>query len=89
MIHIELVEKETEIVFTVRDNGIGIAPEYKKKVFEKFFRVPHGDTYNAKGYGLGLSYTAQVIQQHKGAITVESQLGIETTFIIQLPKQIS
>lgn len=89
VIHIELLDKETEIVFTVKDNGIGIAPVYKEKVFEKFFRVPHGDTHNAKGYGLGLSYAAQVIQKHKGCITVESQLGSETTFIIHLPKHLS
>jgi len=89
VIHIELIEKENEIVFTIQDNGIGIAPEYREKVFEKFFRVPHGNTHNAKGYGLGLSYVAQVIQKHKGSITVQSHLGSETTFIIHLPKHAS
>lgn len=89
VIHIELQGKENEIVFTVKDNGIGIAPEYREKVFEKFFRVPHGNTHNAKGYGLGLSYAAQVIQKHHGSITVQSRLGSETTFIIHLPKHIS
>jgi len=88
-IHIELIEKENEIVFIVKDNGIGIAPEYREKVFEKFFRVPHGNLHNAKGYGLGLSYAAQVIQKHKGSITVQSQLGSQTTFIIHLPKHVS
>jgi len=87
VIHIELKEKDNGVLFTIKDNGIGIAPEYREKVFEKFFRVPHGDTHNAKGYGLGLSYAAQVIQKHNGTITVESQLGNETTFIIHLPKQ--
>lgn len=86
VIHIELIEKDNGIVFTIKDNGIGIAPEYREKVFEKFFRVPHGNTHNAKGYGLGLSYAAQVIQKHNGTITVQSQLGSETTFIIHLPK---
>jgi len=86
-IHIELRENINDIVFTIKDNGIGIAPAYREKVFEKFFRVPHGDTHNAKGYGLGLSYAAQVIKKHNGTITVESIPGNETTFIIHLPKQ--
>jgi two-component system phosphate regulon sensor histidine kinase PhoR len=89
VIHIGLKDKETEIEFTVKDNGIGIATVYKEKVFEKFFRVPHGNTHNAKGYGLGLSYAAQVIQKHKGTIDVESHLGTETTFVIHLPKYLS
>jgi two-component system phosphate regulon sensor histidine kinase PhoR len=89
VIHIELIGKDDEIVFTIKDDGIGIAPEYREKVFEKFFRVPHGNLHNAKGYGLGLSYAAQIIQKHQGNITVQSELGSETTFIIHLPKQSS
>ncbi len=86
-IRIDLNEKENEIVIMVTDNGIGIAPEYANKVFDKFFRIPHGDTHNAKGYGLGLSYAAQVVQKHKGTITIDSQPGIGTKFTITLPKQ--
>jgi two-component system phosphate regulon sensor histidine kinase PhoR len=89
VINITLAEKNNGIVFTIRDNGIGIPPEYREKVFEKFFRVPHGNTHNAKGYGLGLSYVAQVIQKHQGSIKAESEVGNETTFIIHLPKQLS
>jgi two-component system phosphate regulon sensor histidine kinase PhoR len=86
-IQIELKEKENDIMMSVTDNGIGIPPEYKEKIFDKFFRIPHGDTHNAKGYGLGLSYVAHVVQKHKGVISVESQAGIGTKFIITLPKQ--
>lgn len=83
-----LIKEESEkVVLSITDNGIGIAPEYKDKVFDKFFRVPHGDTHNAKGYGLGLSYVAQVIQKHNGSIVVESQPDIGTKFIISLPKK--
>lgn len=74
------------IILSVTDNGIGIPPEYKDKLFEKFFRVPAGDTHNAKGYGLGLSYVAHVVQQHKGSIAVESQPRMGSKFIITLPK---
>jgi two-component system phosphate regulon sensor histidine kinase PhoR len=85
-IQIDMKGNDEMIVLSVTDNGIGIAPEYKEKVFEKFFRVPHGDTHNAKGYGLGLSYVAQVVKKHNGTITMESQPGSGAKFIITLPK---
>jgi two-component system phosphate regulon sensor histidine kinase PhoR len=84
----DLKEKANEVELSVADNGIGISPEYKNKVFEKFFRVPLGNTHNTKGYGLGLSYVAHVIQKHKGKIEVESQSGLGSKFIITLPKQV-
>jgi len=83
---INLKEQAETLQITVTDNGIGIPAAYTTKIFEKFFRVPHGDTHNAKGYGLGLSYVAQVIKQHKGTITVHSKPGEGTTFTINLPK---
>ena len=72
----------------VADNGIGIAREYKNKIFEKFFRIPHGDTHNAKGYGLGLSYAAQVVRKHQGNISVENNEAGGATFTIILPKNL-
>lgn len=85
-INIGLQEKENIIQLRVTDNGIGIPPEYKDKIFEKFFRVPVGDIHDAKGYGLGLSYVAQVIEKHHGTINVDSNPGTGTTFIINIPK---
>ncbi len=86
-IRISLEEKEDAVVLTVADNGIGIPDEYKNKVFEKFFRIPHGDTHNAKGYGLGLSYVAHVVRKHNGTIMIQGQPEKGATFIITLPKQ--
>jgi two-component system phosphate regulon sensor histidine kinase PhoR len=84
-IGIELKDESEQIFLLVTDNGIGIPVEYHKKIFDKFFRVPSGDTHNVKGYGLGLSYVSYVIERHDGSIEVESQPGIGSRFIIKLP----
>ncbi|HMC99841.1 MAG TPA: HAMP domain-containing sensor histidine kinase, partial [Ferruginibacter sp.] len=87
MIKFDLKGSKQEVELRITDNGIGISPEYKDKVFEKFFRVPYGNTHNAKGYGLGLSYVAHIVERHHGTVAVESEEGTGTTFIIKLPKQ--
>lgn len=69
-IHILLEQKDDRLALSVTDNGPGIPEDCRHKVFEKFFRVPSGNQHNVKGYGLGLSYAAQVMQQHKGSIAV-------------------
>jgi two-component system phosphate regulon sensor histidine kinase PhoR len=86
VIQIALTGMDKAVELTVVDNGIGIAPEYKNRIFEKFFRVPTGDTHNAKGYGLGLSYAAHVVEKHHGQIVVDSALGGGTKFRITLPR---
>lgn len=85
-INIQLKETPTNLILSIQDNGIGIAPEYKKKVFEKFFRVPTGDVHNIKGYGLGLSYVASVMKAHGGTVDVVSEPGKGSNFIATFPK---
>lgn len=85
-IRISLEEKDNSVQMMVSDHGIGIPAAYREKIFEKFFRVPQGNVHNAKGYGLGLSYAAEVIRKHHGHIRVESNDHGGSTFIISLPK---
>jgi two-component system, OmpR family, phosphate regulon sensor histidine kinase PhoR len=85
-INIRLKSESNRLIINVSDTGFGIPPEYHKKIFEKFFRVPTGDVHNIKGYGLGLSYVASVIKGHKGTISLESEVGKGSSFIISLPK---
>jgi two-component system phosphate regulon sensor histidine kinase PhoR len=87
IIEIALEGGNDSVQLRVSDNGIGIAAEYKNKIFEKFFRIPTGNRHNAKGYGLGLSYVAHVVQKHNGKIYVDSTLGKGTTVTISIPKK--
>jgi two-component system phosphate regulon sensor histidine kinase PhoR len=80
-----IFDRAQYIELRVRDNGIGIASEYKSKIFEQFFRVPGGDKHNIKGYGLGLSYVNHIVRGHHGFIEVESELGKGSTFTVKVP----
>jgi two-component system, OmpR family, phosphate regulon sensor histidine kinase PhoR len=85
LIDIGLISQTNFIELRVSDKGIGIATEYREKVFDKFFRVPTGNVHNIKGYGLGLSYVNYIVKRHKGFIDVETELGKGSTFMVKLP----
>jgi two-component system phosphate regulon sensor histidine kinase PhoR len=73
------------IAFTVKDNGIGIEKNQLKKIFNKFTRVMNGETYTAKGFGLGLSFVKKIVDAHGGDIKVQSIPSIGSDFTIALP----
>lgn len=84
-IGIVLANRGNFLQVRITDKGIGIPKEYQHKIFDKFFRVPHGDQHNIKGYGLGLSYVSHIVKKHHGYIEVESEEGKGSTFVINLP----
>lgn len=69
----------------VEDNGVGISPEEKAQIFDRFYRVNKARSKNRGGFGLGLSIAGAIAQVHQGAIAVQSQLGQGSTFTIRLP----
>lgn len=87
VIHIRLRQAGRYAMIEVGDNGPGIPKEYLSRVFDKFFRVPAGNTHNVKGYGLGLSFAALVMNQHQGSISVKNLDEGGCEFTLRFPIQ--
>lgn len=75
----------TSLSIRVEDSGIGIAKEDQKRIFERFYRVDKGRSKRVAGTGLGLSIVKHVTEFYGGCVSVESQSGVGSTFLVQLP----
>ncbi|MBR4027207.1 MAG: HAMP domain-containing histidine kinase, partial [Lachnospiraceae bacterium] len=71
-------------IFSIKDNGIGIAPEFLDKIFDAFEREKNGKTNGIQGTGLGLSITKNMVELMGGRISVESKVGEGTEFIVKV-----
>ncbi len=74
------------IEISVADNGAGIDKNQQEKIFDKFYRVPKGNTHDVKGFGIGLYYTKKIIEKHLGTISLTSN-SKQTVFKIILPNE--
>ena len=83
-IHVSAVEQDGTWVFSVQDNGIGIAPQYKERVFGLFKRLHSSAKYS--GTGMGLAICKKLVERYGGRIWVESEEGRGATFFFTIPQ---
>ena len=84
-IHIACVLVEGNVQVSVKDNGMGVAPEDATKLFERYYRVEGSEMKAITGFGIGLYLCKEIIDRHSGQIGVISELGKGSTFWFTLP----
>lgn len=84
-IQLETGEKERWLVIQVKDTGIGIPADKQEKIFDRFFQNELPKSIVNQGSGIGLSITKEFARSHNGTVTVESEVGMGSTFTVRLP----
>ena len=84
IISIDLIPKEKNFEILISDNGNTLSKANKDRIFEKFYRVPKGNTHDVKGFGIGLYYTKSIVEKHGGSIDINLSKDL-TTFKITVP----
>jgi signal transduction histidine kinase len=77
--------KGAMVVFEVADTGVGIPPESQAHVFDRFFRGQQAGAETVEGTGIGLSLVKSVVENHRGSVWLESEVGMGTRFFVQVP----
>lgn len=85
-ITISIREESTEVIFAIKDSGIGIAEKDLPYIWERFYRVDKSRTSSSGGSGLGLAIVKEIVEIHGGSVSVTSKLNTGTTFYIRIPK---
>lgn len=83
---IRLDETKGHYVISFDDNGIGIPRDYRKKIFNRFYRIPTGNVHDVKGFGLGLDYVQKIVHRHGWKINVIENSRKGSTFIVEIQK---
>ena len=84
-IQVQGLQRDQQIIITVKDRGCGIPAEHLPRLFERFYRVDKARSRNLGGTGLGLAIVKHIIQAHQGTVTVESAVGEGSVFTISVP----
>ena len=82
-IDIDIRKNNSKIIVSIKDNGIGMTEEEKKKIFERFYQVDQ--SHYSEGSGLGLAIVKRIINLSGGKIDIESSKGKGSNFIVELP----
>jgi len=85
VVDVIVVRDENNLFLKVSDNGIGIPKEEQNKIFEKFYRGENAHNHTSTGTGLGLTLVRQIVEDHGGEVSVESEVGRGSTFTLILP----
>ena len=84
-IDISITKNDSQVIVTIKDNGIGIPKEHQSQIFTRFFRAPNALKQETNGTGLGLYMVKKIIEQHGGKVWFESVENNGTTFYFSLP----
>ena len=87
IVEIKTWDDEKWVYVQITDNGVGIPPEELSNIFEKFYRIKNDANHSIKGTGLGLYLVKYFVELHGGTISVESERGKETKFLVKLVNQ--
>jgi two-component system, OmpR family, sensor histidine kinase SenX3 len=85
-VQVSAIDVGDRVEFVVEDQGIGIPPSDRDRIFERFYRVDRARSRVTGGTGLGLAIVRNVARNHGGDVHVESREGEGSTFVIQLPR---
>ncbi len=85
-VRIGLVQRNGRVRFSVTDQGPGVAPEYRERIFEKFGQVPSSGSAGARSSGLGLTFCKLAVEAHRGEVGVESAETGGSRFWVELPR---
>jgi two-component system sensor histidine kinase VicK len=84
-IDIDCHVRSTDVLFSIKDQGIGVNSQDLTKLFDRYYRVQGTQTKTVSGFGIGLYLSAEIIERHGGRIWAESELGVGSTFYFTIP----